>query len=126
MNEIWMAISPGALTTRVIAMAGASETILKARLGPSPSHPRALPTLLEAMALWHGTRVRAALVAAERDGLSDCSLYRGAFADDGGPLYTLDWVPAAARGRRRRHRDLAGSLGDFADLRQLVLFEVAR
>ncbi len=32
MSNLWMAISPGPTATRVIAMAGASETILKARL----------------------------------------------------------------------------------------------
>jgi hypothetical protein len=102
-------------------MAGPSETILKARLLRNPSHPRALPTLLEAIALWQGVQVRAALCAAGRDGASDSSLYREAFTDFGGPLYTLEWVPAAALGRRRR-RDIGG-VGDFADLRRVLLAE---
>lgn len=123
MTDIWMAISPERHATRVIAMAGPSETILKARLSPEPAHPRAMATLLEAVALWQGARVRAALCAAEKDGASDSSLYRQAFTDVGGPLYSLDWVPAHRV--RRRHRDVAG-VGNFADLRQLVLFEVAR
>ena len=125
MSEIWMGIWPGPQETRVIAMAGACETILKARLSREPSHPRALPPLLEAIALWQGTKVRAALCAAERDGASDSSLYRAAFTDTGGPLYTLDWIPAPDRARRR-HRDIQGVAGDFSDLRQAVLFEVAR
>jgi hypothetical protein len=124
MSNLWMGISPGTCATRVMAMAGASETILKARLSPTPGHPRALATLLEAVALWQGSKVRAALCAGERGGASDCSLYREAFADVGGPLYSLDWVPVLDRGRRRR-RDIAG-MGDFADLRQMLLFEVAR
>lgn len=124
MSNVWMGISPGPLTTRVLAMAGASETILKARLSPAPSHPRALSTLLEAVALWQGTKVHAALCAGERDGASDSSLYREAFTDVGGPLYSLEWVPAPGR-VRRRHRDIVG-VGDFADLRQVMLFEVAR
>ena len=123
MTDLWMGISPGPQATRVLAMAGPGETILKARLGREPAHPRALSTLLEAMALWQGQRVRAALCAGERDGASDSSLYRAAFEDVGGPLYALDWVPAP--GRARRHRDIAG-MGDFADLRRLVMLEVAR
>lgn len=124
MSTLWMAVSPGPQATRILAMAGASETLLKARLSPHPSHPRALATLLEAIALWQGTQVHAALVADERAMVSDSSLYREAFTDFGGPLYTLEWLPA---GRRpvRRHRDIAG-VGDFRDLRQTVLFEVAR
>ncbi len=125
MSNIWMGIAPEREATRVIAMAGASETILKARLLKSPMHPRALPTLLEAVALWQGAQVHAALCAADQDGGSDASIYREAFTDFGGPpLYTLDWVPAPRRGRRRRH-DVSG-VGAFADLRELVLLEVAR
>ena len=120
MSNLSMGISPGPRDTRVIAMAGPSETILKARLLRNPSHPRALTTLLEAIALWQGVQVRAALCAAGRDGASDSSLYREAFTDFGGPLYTLEWVPAAALGRRRRD---IGGVGDFADLRRLLLAE---
>jgi len=96
MSILSMGISPGPRDTRVIAMAGPSDTILKARLSRQPSHPRALPTLLEAIALWQGVQVRAALCAADRDGVSDSNLYRDAFVDFGGPLYTLEWIPAAA------------------------------
>lgn len=126
MESIWMGIAPDARGTRVLAMAGPSETIMKARLLRSPSHPRAMATLLEAIALWQGRPIRAALCADDRQDGSDSTIYRAAFADGGGPLYSLDWIPAAARGRRRsRHRDIAG-MGEFSDLRQLLLFEVAR
>lgn len=124
MSNLSMGISPGLRDTRVIAMAGPSDTILKARLARQPSHPRALPTLLEAIALWQGAQVHAALCAADRDGVSDSSLYRDAFVDFGGPLYTLEWVPAAALERRRR-RDIRG-VGDFADLRRLLVAEGTR
>ena len=39
---------------RVLVMAGAQDTILKARLSPSPVHPRAMASLIEAIALWQG------------------------------------------------------------------------
>jgi hypothetical protein len=124
MSDIWMAIAPGIRDTRVIAMAGASETILKARLSLQPSHARAMSTLLEAVALWQGTKVRAALCADERAGVSDSSLFHEAFTDFGGPLYSVDWVPAAGR-VRRQHRDIDG-VGHFADLRRILITEVAR
>ena len=124
MESIWMAISPGAESTRVLAMSGASETIMKARLLRAPSHPRAMATLLEAIALWQGRTVRAALCADGSAVGSDTSLYRDAFSDGGGPLYRIDWVPGLGA-RKRAIRDIGG-MGGFADLRQLVLFEVAR
>jgi hypothetical protein len=123
MESIWMGIAPGSDTTRVIAMAGPSETILKAQLAKDPLHPRALATLLEAVALWQGQPVRAALCA-DAGGLScDSNICREAFVEDGGALFSLVWVPAGAH-RQRRHR-LHG-LGNFQDLERLVLETVAR
>ena len=123
MESIWMGIAPGKTTTRVVALEGPSDTILKAQLRKDPAHPRALATLLEAIALWQGQPVRAAL-SADAPGLScDSTICREAFLDGGGALYSLVWVPAGAP-RRRRHR-LEG-LGSFRDLERLVIEEVAR
>ena len=123
MKSIWMGIAPGKTTTRIVAMEGPSETILKAQLCKDPVHPRALSTLLEAVALWQGQPVRAALCA-DAGGLScDSTIYREAFLDDGGALFSLVWVPADAH-RRRQHR--IHGLGSFRDLERLVIEEVAR
>jgi hypothetical protein len=123
MESIWMGIAPGPSTTRVIAMAGPSDTILKAQLSRDPRHPRALATFLEAVALWQGQPVRAALCA-DAGGLScDSNLCREAFLDDGGALYSVVWVPAGAH---RRRRDRLHGLGSFHDLERLVIEEVAR
>lgn len=124
MESIWMGIAPGTDATRVIAMAGPSQLLLKARLEREPKHPRALATLLEAMALWQGLPVRAALCAEGRGSMCDSSLYREAFLDDdGGALFSVVWVPA--RVHRRRRDQLAG-LGSFRDLERLVTEQVAR
>ena len=123
MQSIWMGIAPSTESTRVVAMTGPSETILKAQLAPDPKHPRALATLLEAVALWQGKRVRAALCADGSGPSSDSSLCREAFVDDGEPLYSVLWVPAGYH--RRRSARLHG-LGNFKDLERLVVTEVAR
>jgi hypothetical protein len=123
MRTIWMGISARPEETRILATAGAETTLLKARLAPRPSHPRALTTLLEAIALWQGMRVRAALAVDEKAngyGTSRCGDFVG---DEHTPLYELNIVPDL---RRARRRDELGGLGDFRDLRQLLLFEVAR
>jgi hypothetical protein len=123
MESIWMGIAPGRATTRVVALAGPHEPILKAQLRQDPAHPRALATLLEAIALWQGQPVRAAL-SADSPGFSSAStICREAFADEGNALYTLVWAPTVAH-RRRRHR-LEG-LGSFADLERVVAEAVAR
>jgi len=107
----------------VVATSGPSETILKARLSATARHPRAVPHLLEALAMWQGMPVRAALVVDGPDDSSATRLCLDALTDfGGGPLYTLEFID----GRRRCHRDRLDGLGRFHDLRQLLLFEVAR
>lgn len=111
-RSIQVVIAPGVQSARVMAFDGPSRTLLTAKLSPSATHPRALPWLLEALALWEGATVRAVLAVDERGGTCASTLCRDAFADAGvPPLYTLDWVPVAA-GRRRR--------GEFGDLRALL------
>ena len=122
--SIWVAIHPRAGRTRVLATQGVKRTLLKAHLATSPAHPRALPTLLEALALWQGEPVRAVLVADGEATSSATSLFRDCFAlADGAPLYRLD----VAEHRPVRPREPAiDGMGDFRDLRQLLLWEVAR
>lgn len=123
MSSIWVGIDSTSVETRVLATTGPTETILKARLSATAQHPRALPTLLEALAMWQGKMVRAALVVDGPDGSSATRLCLDAWADFGGaPLYTVEFV----HGSKRRHRDGLDGLGRFHDLRQLVMFEVAR
>ena len=83
----------------------------------------ALPALLEALALWQGKPVRAALVVDSHRASSGTSLYHDSFPDFGSALYTLDYVEAL---RKPRRRDPLTAMGPFADLQQLLLFEAAR
>lgn len=124
MSCIWMGIAPGPTTTRVLAMHGASETLLKAKLRRDPSHPRAMATLLEAIALWEGMPVRAALAADDEPTSCASSLCRDPRTERGiDPLFTVDWVPVA--GRKRRNLGIPG-MGRFRDLERLLIGEVAR
>jgi hypothetical protein len=124
MNSIWVGIAPGPTATRVLAMHGTSETLLKARLRRDPSHPRALATLLEALALWQGMHVQAALAADDEPTSCASSLCRNPLTDKGvDPLFTVDWVPVAGRKRRRAG---IGGMGRFHDLERLMLDGVSR
>lgn len=114
-----MGIRPGGMATRLIAMDG-PDTLLKARLLRTPSHPRALQWLLEGVALWQGHPVRAVLSAEPSASACGAHLYTDWFPDFGGPLYTIEWAPAE---RPRRARDGLSGLGDFRDLKQLRMFD---
>jgi hypothetical protein len=124
MDSIWMGIAPSPTSTRVLAMDGVHDTFLKARLARSPTHRQALATLLEAIALWQGRRVRAALCVDDRHDGFDSTSFLETFPDVGNALYSVDWIPARGHDRRAR-RDISG-MGRFADLRDLLLTEVAR
>lgn len=110
-------LKTGPRSTRVLVRHGEDE-VLKAVL-PIPStqpHARALPTLLEAMALWHQAPVHAVLCATEQE-----SWFRLGLVD---PFYLgADTVHYTVELRERamdRGQRIAG-LGSFEDLRQLVL-----
>lgn len=121
--SIWAAIHPKSTETRVLVTRGVQQTLLKARLATSPSHPRALPALLEAVALWQGQRVCAALVADAAAEASGTNLFADTFdVVAPTPLFQLQVVD----GRRPPGRREVRGLGDFRDLRQLLLWEVAR
>lgn len=125
MNSIWVGLSPSARSTRILAMRGPSETILKAHLSLRPGSSRAVTAFLEAIALWEGARVRAALVVDESStNSSPTTLYRDLFAvfGEATPLYELEWVPHAVR----RRRDGLTGLGDFGDLERVLARSVAR
>jgi len=124
-DSIWLGMSPGSRTTRLLAMRGPSETILKAHLSLRPSSGRAVTALFEALALWEGAPVRAALVVDESStSSSPTTLYRELFGvfGESTPLYQLEWIPRAAR----RRRDGLTGLGDFGDLERLLARSVAR
>lgn len=122
MRSLGVAIDSRCDQTRIAVTAGPKETVLKARLSATAQHPRAVPALL-ALALWEGMPVRAAVIADGADGSFVTRLRLDSFADFvGEPLYKLEFVP----GHKRRHRDLLDGMGAFHDLRQLVMFEVAR
>jgi hypothetical protein len=123
MRPLWVAIDSRSDETRLLVTAGPRETVLKARLSSTVHHPRAVPALLEALAMWEGAEVRAVVVVDGQDGSSAIRLKLDWLAEfEDGPLYKLEFVD----GRKRRHHDPLDGVGPFHDLRQLVMFEVAR
>jgi hypothetical protein len=122
-RSLWVTIDSRCDETRVLATEGPKVTVLKARLSSTVHHPRAVPALLEALAMWEGRPVRAAIVVGGSDDSSATRLKLDFLTDvSGAPLYKLEFVDS----HRRRHEDRLDGMGEFYDLRQLSLFEVAR
>jgi hypothetical protein len=125
MQDLWACIEPQGTETRLLVTNAGKEPRLKARLRQPPQHRRALPMLLEALALWEGQPIRAALVA-DAPGRSDLSIYHDCLVDAcDTPLYSIATVPPLAV-LRRLHRDELSGMGRFRDLQEVLRFEVAR
>lgn len=94
-THLSMAITSSPQSTRILATHGRRKPLMQARLRSLPHHPRALPTLLEALALWQGHQVHAVLaVDAESPMWTSTQLELvGAHT----PLYTLDLALVAPR-----------------------------
>jgi len=97
MRELRVTLVPSSQGATIEAIAG-RRRILTARL-PMPWHARAVPSLLEALGLWHPLPIRAALVVDARSSTSATRLYPGWFPDFGTDLYDLEVVgrPGAER-----------------------------
>jgi hypothetical protein len=85
--------------------------LLRASLPTPQSHPRALVTLLEGLALWQGAVLRAAVYADERadwSGLFGLGLSGRTLEDPASPLIDAHEVGSSRRRRRLGQLDLPG------------------
>lgn len=91
------------------------EVLLKARLSAWPSHPRALITVLEGLALWSGHRLPVAIGVSR----NSASYIEGLLPD--GPAWTSPLVDLHVvehpRPRRRTRLDGVGDLREALQLR---------
>ncbi len=118
MDGCMVTMVPARDRTRVLLTHGPDE-LLRAALPRwlDVRHRRAASVLLEALALWLDTRLRV-VVSAEGESPS----FSLSLSDEIGGMSNLFFeVEVLERQRRQRGRRLRG-LGDFADVRQLLLF----
>jgi len=124
MNKLWMGIVPDPEATRVLVTDGSGESLLEARLPHSPRHPRAVATLCEALALWCACPVHAALAVEGPGAFSATPGWLETFDQlTDSPLFQIDFVDNPQAPGEYDERD---GLGDFDDLRRLVLRGVVR
>jgi hypothetical protein len=98
--------------TRILVQDASGDRLL-ARLPSLPcvSHPRALPCLIEALALWCGTKVPVVLYVDERFSWEDSGLSDALGFGIDTLFFEVEVVPLEARSRRSAKR-LSG-LGSF-------------
>jgi hypothetical protein len=102
--------------TKILVRLDDDEVLKAVLLTPRTPHPRALPTLLEAMALWYQAPVHAVLCATEEASWCRLGLLDDLCLSADTVHYTVE-----LRQRERERRQRIAGLGSFDDLRQLVL-----
>jgi hypothetical protein len=123
-NEPWMVWSPSAESTRVMVRRG-EEILLKAKLSPGPSHPRAAQWLMEAIALWEGAPVRGVISADGGGATYAKSFWDAVGMDFGGALYSLRLWGCEPRDSRQLSLlvDLVPELDAMDDLANVLVSE---
>jgi hypothetical protein len=114
-----MTIEPVRSETRLMLTAPSHGTVLKARLPATPSHPRAVMTFLESIALWYGAPLRAVVDADASDVRRHPERWAMLLGDAAASAVHIEWVAVPAS--RRKDRFLA-PMGDVARARRLVRF----
>jgi hypothetical protein len=122
MNSIVVTIAPEVDWLRILATQDGRD-VLQAVLGcPSQSHPRAVSTLLEGLALWYQSRLSVVLCVDERDGMCGTQ----SLVDEVGfGRQGLHYDVGLAVRNRRTRRSFRG-VGRFQDLRHLTIQQVVR
>jgi hypothetical protein len=101
------------------------QILLKAKLSPGPSHPRAAQWLMEAIALWEGAPVRA-VISADAAGASYARRFWDAVGMDfGAALYSLRLAGCEPRPSRQLSLlvDLVPGLESMHDLEDVLVGE---
>lgn len=114
LTEIRMTPQRGLLL--MVGLGFDQEVLLKARLSTHPSHPRAVITLLEGLALWSGHRLPVALGVDRHSASSIAALLPE------GPAWTSPLVDLHLVDHpRRRTRTRLDGVGDLREALQLRL-----
>ena len=127
MSTLWMEIVPGPELTQVRVQNGPHRTLLRARLPHAPSDPRAVAMLCEAVALWCGTKVCAALVVEGSEIFCATRPWLNTFDTlTRPPRYDVHFVSTTARPIARAHdqEEEGEELGSYCALRRRIFAEV--
>jgi hypothetical protein len=119
-----MGIRPGLEVTRIVVRDGWAPILLKGCLPHSPKDPGAVERLCEAVALWCGRRVCAALVVDGPDTFCGTKPWHDTVERlRNHPLFEVHLVSS---GRPGHERDRLDGLHDYHELRQQIFHEEAR
>ncbi|MFM2153711.1 MAG: hypothetical protein RL199_2146 [Pseudomonadota bacterium] len=116
MARLSIGLKPEPSCCRVLVLEDMKRAVLRAVLPGAPRHPAALGKLCEALSLWWGTEVSAAVCANDEQIFSEESSWCDAMAVDGGRRFSVK----AVVGHDRTDEDFDAEMGSFDDVRAFV------
>lgn len=116
MSKWSVGLMPEPWGCRVLVLEDGKRAVLRAVLPGEPKKPQALRALCEALALWSGTKVSAAVCADGEQFFSDRTSWSAATAVDGGSLFEMKVVV----GHDVTNEDLDSEMGAFDAVRAFV------
>ncbi len=117
-QRLWLAITPGALRTRVVMMNSAGKNLLVASLPHGPREVQALERLSEALALWCGHPLHVVLAVVGPDAFCATRRWLATFEHlTRRALYEIEFVEALPP---------PDDESRFGDVRQMLRARMAR
>jgi hypothetical protein len=104
---------------RALLTAPSRGTVLKARLPATPSHSRAVISLLESICLWSGAPLRAVVDADASDVRRHPERWAMLLGDAPSVAVDVEWVGVPPVQRRDK---FLGPMGEFSRARRLIRF----
>jgi hypothetical protein len=118
MSSLWLSIEPLPSMTRLLLSESGGGPALKARLPATPSQPRAVAMLLEALVAWYGEPLCAVLDADAEDVQRNPQRWAAILGDLQSPQIEVEWVsPLSMPAVDKR---LLGDMGDYRRARRLI------
>jgi hypothetical protein len=116
MSKWSVGLMPEPSGCRVLVLEDGKRAVLRAVLPGEPKKPQALRMLCEALALWSGRKVSAAVCADGEQFFSDQTSWSDATAVEGGSLFEMKVVV----GHEPANEDLDSEMGAFDAVRAFV------
>ena len=122
MNEVWTLIDIRRPVPRILVTHGSQQPMLKAIMTGPPHHVRAMGAFLQALSMWEGRAVRAALVVDKGDGCVVNRYLDFATMAERTPMYSIEYITAPYLNESKRSEEM----DQFRDLKELLRSEVGQ
>jgi hypothetical protein len=122
MSNLWLAIEPDVVETRLMSTQAPVGTVLLARFPLLPKQPEALGLFLRGVAAWHGEPLCAVLDAEAEDVWRHPERWAQLLGDLDDACIRVEWVSYSAAVKTKDNAFFKPQLGNFERSRRLLSY----